>query len=444
MNSLQPFSDHKIRQTIEALKSDGQNITPWAVQSRLGGGDFLRIQQIIEQPEADFNGDEDVDFTDLQNATPISVKNMRDKNDKAANTHSSKTAPSQEMSANAELDSVDSSEPAVPKATPPKTKANLKPAKPKTSKAKPVEIIDKQMPTTIEATMFRMQSTLSKMANELWNDAVVTAQEKAEITLAGALQAQEEAERAYANIQQAHEDVKKSNQQMQEKITALETHMKVLDVDYKKTLSALDQDRQKLQQVSEERDSLQKNVQSLEQENQQLDHKAFSANIQAAKAEGLADIIKEQLELAKQAEKQTQTALDRSERKVSEYHREMHNANQTLRDEMRDRQVPMHPLNRELQSPAQLQQQYPPQELPRHPIDLPPVPDAARPLSPVKPAPVAPTHIEIQSESVQEADSYLDSKVTVTQVQKVSQPKTRSLSTKLFDRKKLQPKNKKK
>jgi DNA repair exonuclease SbcCD ATPase subunit len=403
LNSSQPFSDHKIRQTIEALKSDGQNITPWAVQSRLGGGDFLRIQQVIEQ---------------LANSV----------NQAAASNH--QQSAMQFSAPTRSTPQASKNKPSMTAAIPNRPTSNTHMAS-----AETIEILDKQMPTNIEASMYHMQTTLGQMANQLWSDAASNAENQVRGKLFSAQQAQ-------AQAQEDNEEAQIANQKMQKKLTTLESEIEVLDVDYQQTLNALNKDRNTLAQVSEERDSLQKNVHNLEQENQQLEQKAFNSNIQAAKAEGLADIIKEQLALAKQSEKQVQKALDRSEKKVNEFNREMHNASQSLRDQMRDRQVPMNPPRSEVPSPAQLQQQYPPQELPHSAANLSPIAaETAQSAPPISAASQATGGSNAnQGKSIQD----LGHSLVMNRAQKVSQPKTRTLSDKLFDRKKLQSKNKNK
>jgi len=371
LNQPQSFSDHKIRQTIEALKSDGQNVTPWAVQSRLGGGDFLRIQQIIEQF-----------FPNIKKSTaPHPDEGMQF----SATTNTSTAAR---------------------------------------------DIIDKQMPAGIEASMYQMQTTLGQMANQLWNDAASNAENQVRGQLFSAQQ-------AHAEASEAHQQAELAKQEMQQTIGELTAQLDVLDVEYKHTQAALEKESSQLLETQSQRDSLQKNVEALESENQTLEQTAFSANIKAAKAEGLAEIVKEQLALAKQSEKQIQKSLDRSEKKVNELNREMHNTSQSLRDEMRDRQVPLYPQKKTSTVENTLKAQYPPQEPP--PAKKPsaieptqPVQEAAK-FSPLQPNP------STQGKAIKD----LGHSLVMTRATKAAQPKTRTLSDKLFARKKNQFKGRK-
>jgi len=363
LSNSQPFSDHKIRQTIEQIKAQGQNVSAWAVQSRLGGGDFTRIQQIIEQFYPNIN--------QQVTASPAMQFN--------AQQHNGATAEDS-------------------------------------------DIIDKQMPADIEASMYQMQTTLGQMANQLWNDAASNAETQMRGKLFSAQQAHKEA-------QQAHVEAEVAKQKMQQSIAKLTAELDVLEVEHKSSLNSLEQERQVRQETELQRDDLLKNVETLQQENQTLEQTAFNANIQAAKAEGLAEIVKEQLALAKQSEKQMQKTLDRSEKKVNGLHHELHSASQSLRDQMRDRQVPLYPKNPSADAAAQLQAQYPAQELP-------PTPAAANEFSAPVAAPSQPKVVN-QGNNIQD----LGHSLIMTRAKKVAQDKTRSLSDKLFDRKKRQTKN---
>ncbi len=407
MNQSQPFSDHNIRQTIEAIRSDGQNVTPWAVQSRLGGGDFLRIQQIIDQffPAVNQPAQEVPSNSANNNASQMSFTAPTNTSHRAA--HKSPAAP-------------------------------LSSTRDKPSNQ---DFIDKQMPTDIEASMYNMQTALGQMANQIWSDAADNAQEQVRGKLFSAQQAHEEAK-------QSLEEALAVNKQMESTIHQLSDQTEQLNHDYQTTVKKLKSEQQALQDTLVERDRLQQNVENLESENQALEQKAFNSNIEAAKAQGLADIIKEQLALAKQSEKQLQKALDRSEKKVNELNRELHSSGQSLRDELRDRQIPMHPPKRPKPTPEQINQQYPPQELPS--------PSAAD----IKPAqPLAPSAAEPQNEAIRQIPAAaatpvpppkgssiedLGHSLVLNRAHKASQAKTRTLTDKLFDRKKHPFKNKKK
>jgi len=362
LSNSQPFTDHKIRQTIEQIKTQGQSVTPWAVQSRLGGGDFTRIQQLIEQFYPNIN---------QPSASPAMQFN--------AQQHSQASAQDS-------------------------------------------DIIDKQMPADIEASMYQMQTTLGQMANQLWTDAA----SNAETQMRGKLFS---AQQAHAEAQQAHIEAEVAKQKMQQTISGLTAELDVLEVEHKSSQSSLEKERQVRQETELQRDDLLKNVESLQQENQTLEQSAFNANIQAAKAEGLAEIVKEQLALAKQSEKQMQKTLDRSEKKVNGLHHELHNASQSLRDQMRDRQVPLYPKNPPKDAAAQLQAQYPAQELP---------PTAAAGNEFTAPV-VAPSQPRVVNKGNSIED--LGHSLVMTRAKKAAQDKTRSLSDKLFDRKKRQSKN---
>ncbi|NQZ31998.1 MAG: DNA-binding protein [Oceanospirillaceae bacterium] len=377
MNQPQTFSDHKIRQTIEALKSDGQNITPWAVQSRLGGGDFLRIQQMIDQF-----------FPHLK-------------------TTATEPAPMQFSAQPKSVDFIAESHQST-------------------------DIIDKQMPSGIEASMYQMQTTLGQMANQLWNDAASNAENQVRGKLFSAQQ-------AHAEAKQAHVEAEVAKEQMQQTIGKLTAELDVLDVEYKQTQAALESESSQLKDTLTQRDSLLKNVEALESENQTLEQTAFNANIKAAKAEGLAEIVKEQLALAKQSEKQIQKSLDRSEKKVSDLNREMHNTSQSLRDEMRDRQVPLYPQKRVRTTDDSLQAQYPPQEIPPA-KDAQPAPQMPQPITPPPAASPLQPNPSTQGKALQD----LGHALVMTRAKKVSQAKTRTLSDKLFERKKSQFRAKKK
>jgi len=373
LNQPQTISDHKIRQTIDALKSDGQNVTPWAVQSRLGGGDFLRIQQIIDQF-----------FPNIE------------KNNAAH--------PDEGMQFSTKTD---------------------------TSAAPTSDIIDKQMPSAIETSMYQMQTTLGQMANQLWNDAASNAENQVRGKLLSAQQ-------AHAEAREAHTQAEAAKQDMQQTIGELTAQLDVLDVEFKQSQAALEKESYQLQETQSQRDSLLKNVEVLESENQSLEQTAFNANIKAAKAEGLAEIVKEQLALAKQSEKQIQKSLDRSEKKVNELNRELHSTSQSLRDEMRDRQVPMYPQKSPASTENALKAQYPPQEIPQPKkpakveLDSQPTPDISK-ANTLQPNP------STQGKAIQD----LGHSLVMTRAKKVSQPKTRTLSDKLFERKKNQFKGRK-
>ena len=377
MNQPQTFSDHNIRLTIEALNSDGQNVTPWAVQSRLGGGDFLRIQQIIDQF-----------FPHLKN----------------------NSAPHTEE--NIQFVSTD---------------------KPHFNTPSNTDIINKQMPSEIEASMYQMQTTLGQMANQLWNNAASNAENQVRGKLLSAQQ-------AHAEATQAHAQAEDAKLKMQETISQLTAELDVLDVDFKQSQAALERESSQLKETKNQRDSLLKNVEQLQSENQSLEQTAFNSNIQAAKAEGLAEIVKEQLALAKQSEKQIQKSLDRSEKKVNELNRELHNTGQSLRDEMRDRKVPLYPQKRPRKLDQPLQAQYPAQELPQLNTlpDSEPLTDTTEILPTIN-SPLTPNP-SIQGKAIQD----LGHSLVMTRAKKVSQEKTRTLSDKLFARKKSQFRAKKK
>ncbi len=373
MSQSQPFSDHKIRQTIEVLRANGQNVTSWAVQSRLGGGDFLRIQQIIDQffPNIGKTADQ---------------------------------SPSSNMQFSPQ------------------------------HKTATEDIIDKQMPSEIEASMYQMQTSLGQMANKIWSDAASNAENQVRDKLFSAQQAHDDAV-------QAHAEVAEQNQQMQSTISQLSAELNVLEVDYKTSVDSLAQERKSLVEVTQQRDSLEKNVKSLETDNQTLEQSAFNSNIQAAKAEGLAEIIKEQLSLAKQSEKQIQKALDRSEKKVNQLNREVHNSSQSLRDEMRDRQIPLHPQKRAPVPAIPEPRNYPVQELPQPSAASIPTIQQHPPALSASPA----ENTLPQSVSASQAKAIKDigHSIAISSAKNLSQVKTRSLSEKLFDRKKRQSSKKK-
>ena len=368
MSNSQPFSDHKIRQTIEQIKAQGQSVTPWAVQSRLGGGDFSRIQQLIDQFYPHIN----------QQPSPGAVPVMQ------FNAAQQTAAAAQDS-----------------------------------------DIIDKQMPADIEASMYQMQTTVGQMANQLWNDAASNAENQMRGKLFSAQQ-------AHAEAQQAHVEAEVAKGKMQQTISKLTAELDVLEVEHKSSQADLEQERQVRQQTEIQRDDLLQNVEALQQENQTLEQTAFNANIQAAKAEGLAEIVKEQLALAKQSEKQMQKTLDRSEKKVNGLHHELHSASQSLRDQMRDRQVPLYPKTPPKDAATQLQAQYPAQELPQ--------PSAASTEFAAVVAPTSQPRVANPGNSIQD----LGHSLIMTRAKKVAQDKTRSLSDKLFDRKKRQSKTRNK
>lgn len=365
MSQSPTFSDYNIRQTIEALKADGQNVTPWAVQSRLGGGDFLRIQQLLEQ---------------------FSPK---------LKPHSSST------------DGVANSDKRQPKPLP-----------------KQENILDKQMPAGIEASMYDMQTSLGQMANQLWNDAATSAQEQVRGKLFSVQEALQEAQQAQAETAQ-------NNHQMKEQISQLTEKMSVLDSDHKSAVEALEHKSNALKDVREQCDTLKKNVDSLQNENQSLEQEAFNANIKVAKAECLAEIAKEQLTLAKQSEKQAQKLLDRAEKNVDSLNQEMHNTSQALRDQMRERQGGAQPVIKEAPSFEQ-NTYYPPQELPQ--------PSAAN-LDALEKSSARPTLRSAQNEPQPIAALATQTRPATKTQQGATGKRTRSLSDKLFDRKKSQKPN---
>ena len=406
MNQSQPFSDHHIRQTIEAIRSDGQNVTPWAVQSRLGGGDFLRIQQIIDQffpavnqpIQPTHSTSDQMSFTTQK---PLSSNNQ------AANSNHQFNKPSSQIPSSSNQD-----------------------------------IIDKQMPSDIEASMYNMQTALGQMANQIWSDASSNAQEQVRGKLFSAQQAHREAELS-------RDEALAVNKKMESTIHQLTDEAEQLSSEYQTAVKKLASEQQILQDTIAQRDHLQKNVETLESENQALEQKAFNSNIEAAKAQGLADIIKEQLALAKQSEKQLQKSLDRSEKKVNELNHELHSSGQSLRDELRDRQIPIHPPKRAKPTPEQINQQYPPQELPApSAADISPVPSAPN-IIPDMPSEVAqqiplPAAAASQPASSSGTIQDLGHSLVLNRAHKASQAKTRTLADKLFDRKKHPFKNKKK
>ena len=362
------FSDYNIRQTIEALVADGQNVTPWAVQSRLGGGDFLRIQQLLGQ------------------VSPKLKPHSSSANDVAnSNKRQPKPLPKQE------------------------------------------NIIDKQMPAGIEASMYDMQTSLGQMANQLWNDAATSAQEQVRGKLFSVQEALQEAQQVQAETAQ-------NNHQMKEQISQLTQEMSVLDGDHKQAVEALEHKSNALKEVRQQCDTLQKNVDSLQTENQSLEQETFNANIKVAKAECLAEIAKEQLTLAKQSEKQAQQLLDRAERNVDSLNQEMHNTSQALKDQIRDRQGGAQPVIKEAPS-FERNKHYPPQELPQ--------PSAAN-LDALEKSSARPALRSAQNEP--QPIAALPTQPTQTRpITKAQQGatanKTRSLSDKLFDRKKSQKTN---
>jgi predicted nucleic acid-binding Zn-ribbon protein len=400
VSQSQTFSDHNIRQTIEVLKTDGQNVTPWAVQSRLGGGDFLRIQQIIEQ------------FYPKVNEGLVST---------AKNSKDQKKEP--EQSTDVE------------------------------------DILDKQMPAGIEASMYDMQTTLGKMANQLWNDAATNAEDQVRGKLFSAQEALKEA-------QLSQEQTAQANSQMQQQISQLTQDINSLDSNYNQAVKSLKHESKALQDAQKQCDELQHNVDSLQAENSNLEQEAFNANIKVAKAEGLAEIAKEQLALAKQSEKQAQKSLDRAEKKVDSLHKEMHDTSQALRDEMRERHVPVLPTVSEPSSASNLKE-YPPQELPQpssanldalEPLakaDISyPNPDtsnqrAANNNSSSQSVSASPSQNSSPSIAQNQMTNDANNRAFVEQApasipRKSPVKKTRSLSDKLFDRKKRQNTNRNK
>lgn len=412
MNQSQPFSDHNIRQTIEAIKSDGQNVTPWAVQSRLGGGDFLRIQQVIDQ------------------FFPTANQAAQEKASSSAHQMSFNTQKSRSSHNQIPDTAAHHSIPQKPIANPSNHSSNQ-------------DFIDKQMPNDIEASMYNMQTALGQMANQIWSDAADNAQEQVRGKLFSAQQAHKEAE-------QSLDEALCENKKMESTIHQLSDQTEHLNHDYQTAIKQLASEQQTLQDTIVERDRLQQNVENLESENQALEQKAFNSNIEAAKSQGLADIIKEQLALAKQSEKQLQKALDRSEKKVNELNRELHTSGQSLRDELRDRQIPIHPPKRPQPTAEQINQQYPPQELPTPSAadvkPAPPLPSIAADITPNNSNDTA-QHIPAATPQAPPKGSTIEDlghSLVLNRASKAAQAKTRTLTDKLFDRKKHPFKNKKK
>jgi hypothetical protein len=380
LNPSHPFTDHNIRQTIDALIADGQNVTAWAVQSRLGGGDFARIQQIIDQI-----------FPAQHKQSPQNI------------------SPAMQFTAdNGALKKPHTAQQFSP---PPRA----------------ADIIDKQMPTGIEASMYQMQTSLGQMANQIWSDAAENAEGQVRDKLFSAQQ-------AHADAVQAQTEAEAANKKMQTTVSRLTAELDELDTDHNQALSSLKEAQASLQETQTQRDTLLKNVATLETENQGLEQTAFNSNIKAAKAEGLSEIIKEQLSLAKQSEKQIQKELDRSEKKVNELNTIVHNTSQSLRDEMRDRQVPLHPQKRPQTTPPASPQQYPAQKLPQpNAANIPSTPPtpAQNPAVEQPPAPAG----SYQGKVIKD----LGHSLVMNRSKNVSPAKTRSLSDKLFARKKKQP-----
>lgn len=260
MSESQTIDDQSIIHIIETLQADGENVTSWAVQSRLGGGDFARIEQIIEQQLAPANNE--------NNSSELSSDNLAQE------------------------------------------RANQ-------------DIIDKSMPANIESSMSAMQQALGQMASQIWSDAAGTAENKVREKLSNLQEAYDETKAAYTNAQ-------KTNEQMQQTITTLNQDLESLKVEYERSVEDLAKNESALKTTTTAKDNLEKSVQALEVDNQQLEQTAFDAKLESAKTQGLAETIKEQLFLAKESEKQLKRSLERAESKIDELNIELHNINKAL------------------------------------------------------------------------------------------------------------------
>lgn len=364
---------------IEAIESDGQNVTPWAVQARLGGGDFLHIQQVIDQF-----------YTDLK----------------------------LQAEAEKELEEIEAEIAKEPK-------KEVKEPAPQINEVPAEEILPEDMPADIAASMYHMQTTLGQMANQLWNEADKKVRGK--LALAQKKQSQLEQARDEALItnqqlqstidelsgevtqlnEQAKDMALDNDQQLQSTIDQLNSEVAQLKEEHASTTKTLITEKKALQESLQEaviqKEGLQSNVAQLEALNRDLEQQVFSANIEKAKAEGITDILKEQLDLAKQSEKKLQKNLDKSEKSVNELNRE-------LRDEMRERYTPPEPSNTN-----------------SFPIETEPfeIPTSEK----QQPFPTA-NNAKNNSHDLQ-----------IKRAKRSVNPKTRTLSDKLFDRKKHSHKN---
>ncbi|MGB1236873.1 MAG: DNA-binding protein [Pseudomonadales bacterium] len=259
MSQEQPFSDQRIRQTIDALTAQGQDVTPWAVQAMLGGGDYLRIQHVMEQhlraaPEPHIE------------VAPVAM-------------------------------------------APAAVESELLPTE-------PAAVIDKQMPASIEATMYQMQKTFGDMASQLWSDVAATAQTQVESQVSNAVQAQRSAER--------------QQRQMREQIQQLDAQVRELDANFQTSVQTIEEERQQLIASERQRDELQRELTQVSSDKQLLEQNLLDANIRVAKAEGLIDITREQLTLAKQREQQAVSSLERAEKRVDILDKELQSTQRDL------------------------------------------------------------------------------------------------------------------
>jgi hypothetical protein len=406
LSESQTIDDQSIIHIIEALQADGENVTSWAVQSRLGGGDFSRIEQIIEQQLAPTSND----------------------NDRAQ--HSASGNKAQEL-------------------------ANQ-------------DIIDKNMPANIESSMSAMQQALGQMASQIWSDAAGTAENKVREKLSSLQAAYDETKAAYSNAQ-------KTNEQMQQTISTLNQDLESLKVEYKHSVEDLAKNESALQTTTAAKDNLEKSVQALEVDNQQLEQTAFDAKLESAKTQGLAETIKEQLFLAKESEKQLKRSLERAESKIDELNIELHNVNKALREESTERQTLEKALKEQTALTEQAQQellakpaatQTEARDTKQQPVIEPPQPTSNK-AGEQTPAPLeseqaaAPQQEVAQETEQQPVGQASQSSAQQSIQQPIQQPiqqstqqtlhrikpsadKTRSLSAKLFDRKKEHPKQRRK
>ena len=395
MSDSQTIDDKDIIQTIEALQADGENITSWAVQSRLNGGDFSRIEQIIEQQL----------------------------------TKVSETKDSTEQSS---------------------SKAMAK-------KQQNQDILEQEMPSNIASSMSAMQQALGQMANQIWSDAAGTAENKVREKLSNLQQAYDETKIAYTNAQ-------KTNEQMQQTINTLNHDLQSLQVEYQQSVENLAENEAILKSTAAAKDDLEKSVEALEVDNQQLEQTAFDAKLESAKTQGLAETIQEQLYLAKESEKQLKRSLERAENKIDELNIELHNTNKALREESLERQALEKALKEQAQQeqlakpvptntqdnkqdssiePPQVDSNQLPEEAPA--TDSNTIAEPKLEQSAEQPQPQQDTIKEAEQQSIQ--PSVQQTKQPAEQpiqqtIQRIkpSTDKTRSLSAKLFERKREQPK----
>lgn len=393
---MQQFSDLQIQQTIEALSTQGQEITPWAVQAKLGGGDFLRIQQIIER-----------------HLNPLPT--VPEPSDPQQDTGSPRSAVQTTPAAQGQKQSAP--EPLIPE-----------------------QIIDKEMPSAIEATMYQMQKTFGQMASQLWTDVASSAETQVQGKLQEARQAQTQAE--------------KNKEQMQQTITQLSSELETLEVNLKTAHSTIEEERQFLVDAERHRDNLLKNVSALEEEKQELEQAAFDANIKAAKAEGLADIVKEQLDLSKQAEQQTQKALDHSENRAKALDKELQNTVQTLEQTQRKAELiaserdnlvtELHTSKLKQAAEEALRQEIQNRQIPQYsePAPVAVAPPPAPPKQVIPPIEEVPPPQPKAVDNQQITDLGHSLVLAKPSVKSNSSKKARSLSDKLFERKIRQPRKK--